>query len=98
MPHMHWTSHLRRRAGYKPYDHANPNASSFTIQDTSGQLKVLLSKKGYQQVKFLTDNPTFHIQVVVSEGSVHSAFDIDTDQVKKVSIITSESLWLLTLS
>ena len=98
MPHIHWTSHLRRRAGYKPYDHTSPNASSFTIQDTSGRLKVLLSQKGYQQVKFLTENPTFHIQVVVSEGSVYSAFDIDTEQVKKVSRMISEFLWLLTLS
>lgn len=85
MPPTHWTSHLRSRAGHKPYDSTDSSTSTFTIRDTNGRLKTFLSRKGYQQVKFLTESPTFHIHVVVPEGSAHSTFDIGSEQIKKVS-------------
>ena len=85
MPCEHWTSYLRSRAGHKPYVIADLSVSTFTIKDASGRLKVLLSRRGYQQVKYLTESPTFHIQVAASEGPVHSTFDIDSEQIKKVS-------------
>jgi hypothetical protein len=46
---------------------------------------AILAKKGYQQVKYLTESPTFHIQVVPLGGPVSSTFDIDSEQIKKVS-------------
>jgi hypothetical protein len=85
VPSTNWTSYLRSRSGHKPYDPPNLSVSTFTIQDTSGRLTAILSQKGYQQVKYLTESPTFHIQVVPSAGPVSSTFDIDSEQIKKVS-------------
>jgi hypothetical protein len=85
VPSVHWTSYLRSRAGHKPYDPPSLSVSTFTIQDTNGRLKAIISQKGYQKAKYLTETPTFHIQVVPSAGSVYSTFDIDSEQVKKVS-------------
>jgi hypothetical protein len=61
--------------------------STFTVHDTSGRLKEFLQCKGYQQFESLIESPTFHIQLVVSEGPVNSAFEIDSAQVKKVSYV-----------
>lgn len=61
------------------------SVSTFTVQDASGRLKSILAQRGYLQVKYLTQSPTFHIQVVASTGSVNSTFDIDSEQVKKVT-------------
>ncbi|KIN03398.1 hypothetical protein OIDMADRAFT_117507 [Oidiodendron maius Zn] len=83
LPHVHWTSHLRSRAGHKPYVTTDLSISTFTLRDTNGRLKSLLLQKGYQQVKYLTESPTFHIQVAASEGPVHSTFDIGSEQVNK---------------
>jgi hypothetical protein len=93
MPSVHWTSYLRSRSGHKPYDPPNLSVSTFTIQDTSGRLAAILTQKGCQQVKYLTKSPTFHIQVVPSAGPVCSTFDIDSEQIKKVSRVLDDFLF-----
>lgn len=85
VPKDHWTSQLRGRAKHKPFEDRNSSVSTFTIQDKSGHLKNYFVQQGFDQVKHLKENSTFHIQVAFTLQAVNSTFTIGTEQVKKVS-------------
>lgn len=80
-----WTSVLRARAGYPPYERAETSTSTFTIQNSLGSFSTLLSR--------LTRAPsitlpcsTFHVEVVTTEGDLKEAdFFLSAEQFQKVT-------------
>lgn len=86
-PNEHWTSSLRSKAGHTPLSNDAVGCSTFTIQDTSGNLKTSLVQMGCEEAKSLTDPATFHFQVVVTGEALHSSFTLASAQAEKVNAL-----------
>jgi len=71
-------------AGHIPYKGEDASSSTFTILDSRGQLTSLLTQNRCKEVGSLGQRPTIHLEVCVSVGKLHSTFNLESDQVKKV--------------
>lgn len=86
-PETHWTSSLRSKAGLSPFSKDDTTASTFTIKDVHGNFSNLLTRNGYRKAASWRPSPTFHVEVVPSDGGLTEAFCLDPNQVRKVSTI-----------
>lgn len=91
-PSIHWTSHLRGRAGHVPYESHHSGCSTFTFADNGDAFTKFLTQWGYGPAASWCKCPVYHIQVVVSEKDLLSSFLLDPIQVKKVKIILYAAL------
>ena len=59
--------------------------STFTIQDETGALSILLSKNGFGKAATWRKYPKYHIEVCPTEGDLTTDFCLDSDEIYKVS-------------
>ncbi|KAF2679081.1 hypothetical protein K458DRAFT_408347 [Lentithecium fluviatile CBS 122367] len=83
IPEVHWTSSLRSKAGLLPFLKGKMTTSTFTINDLHGTFSKILANNGYKVASSWRPSPTFHIDVVPSEGDLTEAFCLDPNQVRK---------------
>jgi hypothetical protein len=72
-----------------PYERHNLGTSTFTITDSGGAFTNFLIQWGYVRAALWSENPTYHINVLVSTKGVMSDFYLDPLQVKKVGYTLS---------
>jgi hypothetical protein len=88
-PEMHWTSSLRRKAGLSPFKGNENEASTFTLtgKNCSRAFTRMLERMGHSHNTSDQDNsiPTYHVEVVTTEGDLMSEFSLEPFQVHKVS-------------
>jgi len=85
-PEEEWTSHLRTKAGYRPYNPVEGTVSStFTIRDRTGSFTRLLTRNGYRDAMRWAAQPTFHLDVITLEEGLQSVFCLHPDQMEIVS-------------
>lgn len=85
-PEIQWTSNLRSRAGYKPYEYGDKYVSTFNIKDNTGAFARFLDGSGYKKAARWRNHPTFHIEVIATEEGLEDCqFYLDPNQVQKVS-------------
>lgn len=72
-PHEEWTSGLRTRAGFRPFNFGHDSISAtFTIQDRGGSFTRLLTRNGYRGAIRWAVQRTFHIVLLTIEGSLRN--------------------------
>jgi len=82
----HWTSQLRSRGGYKPYEVLQPGRSTFTIVDDTLILSKLLCHWGFRRASSFDAGIVYNIKVITCKSDLHSEFLLETDQVIKVHL------------
>ncbi|KAF2176286.1 hypothetical protein K469DRAFT_682619 [Zopfia rhizophila CBS 207.26] len=86
-----YTSPRRTTAGHRPFERAwkDLNSSTFTIRDGNDLLIDFLARRGHQ-LGPVAKNPLIHMEVCVSTGDLHSAFELDFHQANKAKMLTSQ--------
>ncbi len=88
-PDEEWTSGLRTRAGFRPWqlDEDLP-CSTFTINDRSGSFTRMLTRNGYRDSTHWGPSPTFHLDLITVEGTIEdSTFCLHPHQIEMVSTL-----------
>lgn len=89
-PDVNWTSSLRSKAGFTPFSEDDDlDVSTFTILDTAGQFSGFLARHGFKKAASWRPFPTYHIEVIPSEGNLNERFCVDPAQVYKASLLLS---------
>ncbi|KAF2823081.1 hypothetical protein CC86DRAFT_409849 [Ophiobolus disseminans] len=88
-PERDWTSKLRRRSGYKPFEDGDANAA-FTLRcsDIVKQMGTFVTSFGKlgssPYAASQKCSPIYHLDVVVNGGNIASSFVLSTSQIERM--------------
>jgi hypothetical protein len=87
---QHWTSPLRERAGYSPFDDRRAKYAAFTLAKGSQAVNDLFIHYGYTNACRWADNPPqYHVEVTTTAGERASTFLLSIAQLERVSFFCS---------
>lgn len=87
--HYHWTSALRKRAGFSTFKNDDERYSAFTLPKGSDDANEFFVHHGYSNAKrWRYDPPQYHLEVTTISRGTRSAFPLRIAQLERVSIRT----------
>ncbi|XTI91300.1 hypothetical protein V2W45_716603 [Cenococcum geophilum] len=89
-PETHWTSSLRRRAGYAPFSNGK-NTSAFELSgDASAHFSSILESQGQlEAASWRVTKPTYHFEIGVTAGDRREPFSLrisDLERIRKYRV------------
>ena len=86
-PNVHWTSIMRSRAGFGPFESSSLDHAPFTFtrKNTADTFTDFLSHIGFSNARLWKEfPPTYHIEVAATAGDVFAPFVWSVPQFERV--------------
>jgi hypothetical protein len=93
--YRNWTSKLRERGKFPPFEGAEDEHADFTFNDVKARFTLWLVSKGINEAKYwISDPPKYHVEVKAATRNIHEKMHWSVSQAQLVRSFFVQTAYL----